>query len=161
MGSVLLITGLPATGKSHFAQFLAREEKFASYDMERYPDGWALPELHRDWEHNRALFVAKLRQRHPEGAVLDWGFPPNCLPWVKELEEVGAQCIWFTGDRERLRERFIARGGQPVQCFDTQIRNIDDARLPDNLTWLAIETLNAQGHTPAWETVWHRIRARE
>ena len=79
---VILLSGIPATGKSEFARHLAREHGFAHYDLERYPRGWPHPELKCIWDANRAAFVAKIRQNH-DRVVLDWGFPVSCLSWVK------------------------------------------------------------------------------
>lgn len=154
---ILLLAGLPGTGKSSFAHFLACEVGFAPYDLERYPQGWLRPELHGDWERDRAVFVCKLRRQHPAGVVLDWGFPPKCLPWIEELEFAGVQCVWLTGDRKRLRERFIMRGGIPVHCFDGQLAAIEVAGLPGNRAWPTIVTLDAAGNSPTWKTVWQQL----
>ena len=152
-----MLAGLPATGKSSFAHFLSREVGFAPYDLERYPQGWFRPELHGDWEQDRAVFVYKLGQQHPAGVVLDWGFPLDFLPWVEELERAGVQCVWLTGDREGLRERFIMRGGIPVHCFDAQVARIELAGLPGNHAWPTVVTLDAAGNAPMWEAVWHQL----
>jgi hypothetical protein len=34
---VLLLSGIPATGKSSFARYLSLEHSFAHYDLESYP----------------------------------------------------------------------------------------------------------------------------
>jgi hypothetical protein len=157
VGKVLLITGLPATGKSSFARFLFQKHGFAVYDVERYPEGWARPELYPEWREDRAGFALRLREQHPSGVVLDWGFPPACLPRVEELEGAGVQCAWCTGDRDKLRARFVARGGVPVEDFDTQLDNIDRAGLPGHRKWPTIVTLDAEGRAPDWEDVWHEL----
>lgn len=72
--TVLLVSGIPATGKSGFCRYLAREHGFAHYDLECYPRGWPIPQLHQVWERSRGEFVAELYRLHERVAV-DWGFP--------------------------------------------------------------------------------------
>lgn len=157
IGMNLLIAGLPATGKSSFTSFLSAEFGSVAYDLERYPEGWPNPELHHQWEASRSLFVSSLVQAHPAGVALDWGFPPVCLSWVEQLEAAGVSCIWFTGDLMRLRERFIARGTIPVDCFDAQVAAIKRAGLPGQHSWPVFNMLDRSGSSPCWEEIWRQI----
>jgi hypothetical protein len=50
-------------------------------------------------------FVAVLKQM-PRPVVLDWGFPPRCLPIVESLKHAGVEVWWFDGDR-RCGARFV------------------------------------------------------
>jgi MoxR-like ATPase len=61
---IILLSGIPATGKSEFARHLARDHGFAHYDMECYPRGWPHPELKGKWDTDRPAFVAQVRQHH-------------------------------------------------------------------------------------------------
>ena len=47
--AIILLSGVPATGKSEFARHLAREYGFAHYDLECHPRGWPHPELKATW----------------------------------------------------------------------------------------------------------------
>ena len=47
--AIILLSGVPATGKSEFARHLARECGFAHYDLECHPRGWPHPELKATW----------------------------------------------------------------------------------------------------------------
>jgi len=47
--AIILLSGVPATGKSAFARHLARECGFAHYDLECHPRGWPHPELKATW----------------------------------------------------------------------------------------------------------------
>src|SRR5438094_909212 len=108
--AIILLSGVPATGKSEFARHLARECGFAHYDLECHPRGWPHPELKATWDASRSGFVAQLRQYH-ERIVLDWGFPPSAVPWVEELRRSGAKLVWFDGDIARAQQVFVQRGG--------------------------------------------------
>ena len=141
---VLLLSGLPATGKSEFARYLARDHGFAHYDLECYPRGWPHPELIETWSTDRAAFVARLRQKH-DRVVLDWGFPVRCLSWLKELQAQNVQLIWFNGDVNRARKNFVQRGGSDVANFDTQVRQIQQAGYPDSLKCVVVPALSAGG----------------
>ena len=142
--TVILLSGIPATRKSTFARYLAGEHGFAHYDMECYPHRWPHPELYGTWNSDRPAFVAQLRQLH-DRIVLDWGFPPDCLSMVGELQACGVRLIWFGGDIACARKAFKARGGRDVGCFDEQVANIQKARFPDSLDCVIVLALSSSG----------------
>jgi hypothetical protein len=142
--SLILVSGIPATGKSSFARYLAREHGFAHYDLECYPCGWPQPELKPLWDSSRGDFLVKLQVLHPRVA-LDWGFPVGCLPWVRELVAAGTKLIWFTGSICRARAIFIERGGIDVCQFDAQVKAIQDADFPARLQCQSIDMLSEAG----------------
>jgi hypothetical protein len=111
---VLLLSGIPATGKSSFGRYLARDHNFAHYDLECHPRGWPHPELKPVWDWSRADFAAQLKVFHPRVA-LDWGFPIGGISWVRELLAAGVRLVWFAGDIARARELFLKRGGVVFQ----------------------------------------------
>ena len=142
--SLILLSGVPATGKSTFGRYLAREYSFAHYDLERHPRGWPHPDLKATWEASRQAFVAQLKQRHKRVA-LDWGFPVHCLPIVDELRAQGVRLIWFDGDRRRARSVFQERGGLALTAFDAQVTAIDGAGYPTPLNCVVVQALSAKG----------------
>jgi hypothetical protein len=142
--SILLLSGIPATGKSTFARYLAREHGFAHYDLECYPRGWPHSEFKQVWDADRKQFVASLRNAHDRVAI-DWGFPVHCLPWVAELQSCGVQLIWFDGDVGRARHAFIQRGGISITDFDQQVSAIRKARFPASLNCVVAPALSADG----------------
>lgn len=78
----LLVSGIPGAGKSTFARWLGVEYSFhhVDIDFDRYPDASAWLKMPR--------------------VVVDWGFPPNCLPFVRDLVANGFSHWWFDGDRQ-------------------------------------------------------------
>jgi hypothetical protein len=141
---LILLAGIPATGKSEFARYLAREHGFAHYDLECYPRGWPHPELKQTWDADRTAFVSQLRKHH-DSVALDWGFPTTCLPWVLELQKSGVRLVWFAGDIDRARQVFVQRGGIAVQTSENQITDIQKANFPASLDCVVIERLQATG----------------
>ena len=141
---VILLSGIPATGKSEFARYLAREHSFAHYDLECYPRGWPHQELKKIWDADRTAFVSQLRKHH-DRVALDWGFPTSCLQLVLELQKSGVKLVWFDGDIDRARQVFVQRGGIAVQTFENQITEIRKANFPASLDCVVIERLPDTG----------------
>jgi hypothetical protein len=130
--SIVLLSGVPATGKSTFGRYLAREHGFAHYDLENHPLGWPHPELRSEWERSRPDFIRELRARH-DRVALDWGFPVHCLSMVREMQAEGVHLVWFDGDATRAREVFVRRAGISLACFDKQMNDIRAVRYPESL----------------------------
>ena len=141
---VILVSGIPATGKSTFARNLTREHGFAHYDLECDPCSWPHPELQQVWGDDRAAFVREIRRNH-DRVVLDWGFPVSCLSWVNELRDQSVRLVWFDGDVDRAREEFVGRGGLDVKYFDAQVKKIRQAGYPSSLNCLVVPALSATG----------------
>ena len=154
--SFLLLSGVPATGKSTFGRYLAREHGFAHYDLECHPRGWPHPDLKAAWEVSRQAFVAQLKQRHKRVA-LDWGFPVHCLPMVDELCAQGLRLIWFDGHRGRARAVFQERGGLALTAFDAQVSAIDQAGYPASLNCVVVQALSAKGTFMKSRTIERRV----
>ncbi len=154
--SLILLTGVPAAGKSTFGRYLARAHGFAHYDLECHSRGWPHPELKATWETSRQAFVAQLKERHKRVA-LDWGFPIHCLPIGDELRAQGVRLIWFDGDRNRARSVFQERGGLAVTAFDVQVAAIDAAGYPTPLKCVVVQALSANGAFTDSRTIEQRV----
>ncbi|MGD1097759.1 MAG: hypothetical protein ABSB35_37945 [Bryobacteraceae bacterium] len=141
---VILLSGIPATGKSKFAGHLAREYGFAHYDLEHHPRGWPHPELKEIWETDRTAFVQQIRQSH-DRVVLDWGFRVSYVSWVEQLRDQDVRLIWFDGDADRAREAFVRRGGSDATSFDRQVVDIQQAGYPESLRCSVVPAMSASG----------------
>jgi len=112
----ILITGVPATGKSTFARWLAAEHGYV-----RCPSGE---------EPNPSTFLADIDRARKMSAnvVIDWGFPPSQLNEVRSLIASGVEPWWFDGDREAALHAFLARKGHPATKadWDAQLRNVEE-----------------------------------
>ncbi len=128
---IALVSGIPGSGKSHFARWLASH-------------GWA----HLDIDHSgqrqevaglEAAFGAILRHRSFEefsaaadarSVVIDWGFPVTWLSSVSELASNGVSIWWFDGNRPAARAAWIRRNAveptpQPVSNLDRQMAAVE------------------------------------
>lgn len=124
---LILLSGIPASGKSTYGEWLAREKGFIHLDVEHgVLQRAGLKEL---WDRiftegiSVAPFIEGVRQFAVPVAI-DWGFPPQCLPTVRAFHQHGVATWWFDGDREAARRAFIRRGTVSVADLDVQMRLI-------------------------------------
>ncbi len=138
MDDILLISGVPVSGKSYFGQWLERTASFIHFDVEE--DGrlgcrGLKPLWDRCFTHGTVRPLVKALRGLASPVVLDWGFPPECLSVVAMLKSEGLSIWWFNADHAAARRAFIKRGGVPLGCFDQQITKIKCA-------WPNIEALS-------------------
>jgi hypothetical protein len=118
----LLITGLPGSGKSEFAEALHDLGwTFLEGDRaDRWPD-----DVHDAWD--RALDgddagLLDVARRNPGGLVIEWGFPADRLPTIKSLISRGYECWYFDGDRAAAFEAWRnAKPTRPEGWFHEQV----------------------------------------
>jgi hypothetical protein len=161
----LLISGIPASGKSTFCSWLEEKKGFLHLDVEkpgvldRYNLATAWSALFRASASAAPLIEALNRFNHP--VAIDWGFPPEHLDAVRKLFDGGVMLWWFAADWAVARRKFKERGTVPKELFDIQIEKID-AVLPEINTLFRSHkeyTLASTGiYTPP-ETIWKSILA--
>jgi hypothetical protein len=107
MSTKLLITGVPCTGKTTFAVWLASKFGYIPCHSDHDP---------------KFLDVAALAASEGKNAVLDWGIPAGALTFAKRfIDEHGFQAWWFDGDIASAREIFINRPNHPASLTDWNI----------------------------------------
>lgn len=145
--TMLLFSGIPATGKSTLGRHLATNHGFVYFDMEN-PKTWPYPNLHSVWDRSRHDFVAEL-SRLSKRVVLDWGFPPDFLNWVLELKSCGVHLVWFEGDIETARLHFRERNRlhnhtpeSNMDLFDRQAEAIRAGGLPGKHEFTVVQAFD-------------------
>lgn len=120
---LLFIAGVPSSGKSHFASWLASERGYLHIDAEM-PKAIADAGLQRQWDEalntgNCAGLADELRSRGVP-AVFNWGFPIGCLPLAAALKTAGFASWWFDADIPAARLAH-AGAGKSLVAFDQQV----------------------------------------
>lgn len=158
---LLLISGVPATGKSTFTRWLAENRGFLAADIER--GGLGPLGLQSEWDGavshgGPARLVAALHALH-RPVALDWGYPPRSLPFVEALCSAGVGAWWFDGDRDAARRNFIGRGTVPVGALDRQMANIQAVwpRLAAFYGGRIVHAVDPEGKFVDWADVIDRI----
>jgi hypothetical protein len=159
---LLLIAGIPATGKSYFCRWLTREHGFIHVDVDSPTSPEArhiLAVLKVCWgARTITAATATLGTLEPR-VVVDWGFPPEQLPLVQRLKDAGTRLWWFDGDRDRARAEFVRRGTIPILCLDVQMAKI--ARSWEEIRGVfhpnIIDVLGADGQRRSPEEIWEHI----
>jgi hypothetical protein len=103
----LLVTGVPCTGKTTFARWLATEQDFVS--------------CHVDHDQ-RALQDAATAASSDRRVILDWGIPVGALDFARQfIQQFGFQAWWFDGDVDTAKQVFVGRPNHPASLTDWDI----------------------------------------
>jgi len=160
---ILLISGVPASGKSYFCEWLERAESFLHFDVEkdgRLEQGGLKPLWDRCFTMGSPDPLVKALRALGSPVVLNWGFPPEWLSVVAALKRDGVNIWWFDADHAAARRAFIKRGDVPLECFDRQMPKIERA-------WPSIKalfepnivtTLSPDDKRPSPEEVFRQIQ---
>ncbi|MFZ0996863.1 MAG: hypothetical protein WA416_20095 [Candidatus Sulfotelmatobacter sp.] len=123
---LLLITGVPGTGKTTYGGMFATEFGFVHHDLEDQQT------LNR-FVANRAQFIGELLNEK-KNVVVTWGFAPDDEPSVSlvlQLRSAGFEWIWFDGNRPAALREFLKTGhcsGNRSLCANVPNRKIRDRR---------------------------------
>lgn len=112
---VLLICGMPASGKTTFGNWLRDTRGWLHLDLEladcltanNLPSFWS----RRIWELDPPglqSFIRHLRTLD-RSTVMTWGFHIDCLPLIQTMADAGVVPWWFEVDRLAARQQFSAR----------------------------------------------------
>ena len=140
---LLLISGVPATGKTAFGDWLQNEKSFLHLDIEKIQK---IPDVNDLIKLSRPV-------------VMTWGFDPQQkeLQIVGGLKNLGVSLWWFTAETSIAREFFMRRGGD-VRLFDYQMSRLrqESGKIEELWSPNIVETLNSAGYLPR-ETIYQRI----
>jgi hypothetical protein len=126
LGRLLVLWGIPGTGKSTFARWLSREKGFEHVDNDKVAmkveSGGALTNLEQAWkdvEGSPESFVT-LVTSHSSPVVVEYGMFAD-EPGVRllgQLRDLGAEPWWFDGDRGAAKEAWRDENRKGRRPFD-------------------------------------------
>ena len=99
---MIIIAGIPASGKSFFARWYAKKFGFEHFDVDLKG---ILPPLD------------DVRIR----LILDWGFPMHQFATVAAVKSRGVEMWWFDGDRGAARTAFLRRASRVEQLSGARL----------------------------------------
>jgi hypothetical protein len=157
---ILLVSGIPGSGKSSFARWLGKNKgylhvDFDHGDLQRHNLEGLFYELESSGSQQ---FIIELVKRDVP-VCLDWGFPPHCLRIVRRLVDAGVEPWWFDANPEVAKKHFLSRGDVSETAFDEQIANIKAAQpaIMELFGEHVISTLNADGTHVSGEQIYAEI----
>lgn len=148
---LILIAGIPGTGKTYMGNFLAKHHGFKHFDVEA-------GDLHRrlwcDPSNTIDYFL--------EGAgdvVVTWGLAPD--PYQTEIvdkfKKRGLKLVWFDGNRDAALREYIKRGS-PVEDFHAQMGRIEGFKENlDSLKPIRIDSFDKNGKFKPPEVILEEI----
>ena len=138
---LLLITGIPGTGKTTIGNYLEEKYGFKHLDMEKIiPSSGA-----NYWQFlTNAVLQAKELNRD---AVITWGFMPGTDndKEILKLKEMGAKMIWFDGNRDAARFAFKKRGTVSEDLFNLQMSRIEGIDIINTFQPIYLNTFKKDG----------------
>jgi len=127
---LLLITGIPGTGKTCCGNKFAREFDFLHHDLENQQT----QTLNR-FNANPAQFIGELL-KEKRNVVVTWGFRPDCersVSLVLQLRSAGFKWIWFDGNRPAALREFQKRATVSERDLHVQMHRIEQSRIVERL----------------------------
>lgn len=126
---ILLLSGIPGSGKSSYGRWLGHTKRFLHVDFDQGDlQKHFLLDSFREIESSGAeRFIAQLLGLDSP-VCLDWGFPPHCLWIVHRLAETGVNLWWFEAEKGLAKKHFLSRPKACEAAFDEQTANIEASR---------------------------------
>ena len=152
---LLLITGVPGTGKTTYGGRFATQFGFVHHDLEDQRT------LNR-FVANRAQFVGELLNEE-KNVVVTWGFAPDdeaSVSLVLQLRSAGFKWIWFDGDRPAALREFLKRGTVQEIALYVQMYRIEKSRIVEQLKPTVINPFDDCGQFKPTKELLAEIRAR-
>jgi adenylate kinase family enzyme len=152
---LLLITGIPGTGKTTYGDKFAKEFGFLHHDLEDQQT------LNR-FVANPAQFIGELLNEK-KNVVVTWGFGPDDEPSVSlvlQLRSAGFKWIWFDGNRPAALREFQKRATVQEIALYVQMYRVEKSRIVERLKPTVINPFDDRGQFKPTKELLAEIRAR-
>jgi hypothetical protein len=150
---LLLITGIPGTGKTCYGDKFASELGFLHYDVE---DSATAQRLMSD----PGGFIEELT-RPEQNVVVTWGFHPGdsgSLEILRRLRGAGFNLIWFDGNRPAALSAFRKRGTVAEEAFILQLQRIENTKIVERLKPTIINSFDENSQFKPAKQILQEIR---
>ena len=136
---LLLITGIPGTGKTWYGDKFASEFGFVHYDLE---DQQTLIRF----ASNPSQFIRELLDQNGS-VVVTWGFLPDQTQTalVLQFRSAGFKVVWFDGNRPAALRAFQERRTVSEALFYLQMYRIESTKVVERLKPTVINSFDADG----------------
>jgi adenylate kinase family enzyme len=154
---LFLITGIPGTGKTCYADKFAKQFGFLHCDLEDQQT-----QTLDHFNANPAQFIGALLNEKKD-VVVTWGFGPDCersISLVRQLRSAGFKWIWFDGNRPAALREFQKRATVPEIDFYVQMYRIEKSRIVERLKPTVINSFDDRGQFKPTKELLAEIRAR-
>lgn len=119
---LLLITGVPGTGKTEISDYLRDKHNFTHLDREITNPWPKTLEARIEWVKSQV----KSHATSGKSIVISWGFMPGYDDKeIKQIRNLGFSLIWFDGNRPAARQAFIKRNTVSVELLEVQMQKIE------------------------------------
>ncbi len=151
---LLLITGIPGTGKTWYGDKFAEEFGFVHYDLED-------AQTASRFAANPLQFLADAVGQK-RSVVVTWGFLPDSTQTalVLRFRAAGFKLIWFDGDRPSALRQFQKRGTVSEELFYLQMYRIEASKIVEQLKPTIINPFDDDGQFKPVEELLREIKHR-
>lgn len=152
MSELLLLTGIPGTGKTTYGAVFADQFGFINYDLEEKANLSRLAT-------NATGFIQETT-RH-ERVVVTWGFLPDAgqISLVLQFREAKFKLIWLDGNRPAALAAFRGRGTVPEILFYAQMFRIEQSRVVEQIQPTVLNPFDAKGNFKSAGELLREIRS--
>jgi adenylate kinase family enzyme len=151
---LLLITGIPETGKTTYGDNFAKEFGFLHHDLEDN-------QTRNRFNESPVQFIGE-QLNEKKNVVVTWCFGPDCersVFLVQQLRDAGFKWIWFDGNRPAALREFQKRATVSERDLHVQMRRIEQSRIVERLKPTLINSFDDRGQFKPTKQLLAEIRA--
>jgi hypothetical protein len=116
---LLLVSGVPGTGKSVFVNWLAGDQRFRVLQVDNPADAPSVNSILGPALRGQIVEAQKVAQGLAEKLVIEYGVPPDvALGHIEALRKVGFDAWWFDCDDPAEAFRHYMKGKPPDAAAD-------------------------------------------
>jgi len=138
--NLILIAGIPGTGKTTFGNFLEKNYGYVHVDME---ENHNTSEMLNDTD----VFIKKYFSGN-KNVVVTWGFSPDqeTIDIVNKLRTFGFKIFWFDGNRDSAHKATMNRAGFDEKVLQQQMNSLTEWNIPEKTNAKIVNVFDEKGN---------------